>query len=177
MSTPALIGPPKQCTCNAFSDDTFGDHLQTCQTKSATSQVHVWVVYNKMGLLIGSVGHRVTIHKITPTTDKERGDLEIKDYVVLQKPQTHGNRLPPPRTLIMVFKMTHVRFGCSHLDPMGQLTDTRTSDGAPDPDGALKEVVRIRIMGHHYRNVYLNRPDPIVSTSLVTDSGHYWSSV
>ena len=33
------------------------------------------------------MGHRVKIHKITPTTDKERGDIEIKDYVVMQKPQ------------------------------------------------------------------------------------------
>jgi hypothetical protein len=33
-----------------------------------------------------SVGHRVKIHKITPAKGKERGDLEIKDYVVLQKP-------------------------------------------------------------------------------------------
>jgi len=27
-----------------------------------------------------AVGHRVKIHKITPATGKERGDLEIKDY-------------------------------------------------------------------------------------------------
>jgi hypothetical protein len=32
------------------------------------------------------VGHRVKIHKITPATGKERGDLEIKDCVVLQTP-------------------------------------------------------------------------------------------
>jgi hypothetical protein len=31
------------------------------------------------------VGHRVKNHKITPVMGKERGDLEIKDYVVLQK--------------------------------------------------------------------------------------------
>jgi hypothetical protein len=36
--------------------------------------------------ILGSVGHKVKIHKITPGTGKER-DLEIKDYVVLQKPQ------------------------------------------------------------------------------------------
>ncbi len=42
---------------------------------------------------------------------------------------------------------------------MGQLTNTRRADGAPDPDGAIKEVDRIKI--RHYRNVYLNRPDPI----------------
>jgi hypothetical protein len=36
-----------------------------------------------------------------------------------------------------------------------------SSDGAPDPDGSLKEVVRIKF--RHYRNVYLNHPDPIAS--------------
>jgi hypothetical protein len=35
---------------------------------------------------------------------------------------------------------------------MGQLTNTRRSDGVPDPDGDLKTVVRIEI--RHYRNLY-----------------------
>ncbi len=39
-------------------------------------KVHDWVVY-KFGALLGSVGHRVKIHNITPATGKERGDLEI----------------------------------------------------------------------------------------------------
>ena len=89
-------------TCNAFAYDPFGDHLQTCPTKSAASQVHDWVVY-KLGALLGSVGHRVKIHNITPATGKERGDLEIKDYVVMQKPQPQATRLPPPRTFSSVF--------------------------------------------------------------------------
>ena len=50
-----------------------------------SAMVHDWVVYHLVGIF-GSVGHRVKIHKITPATGKERGDLEIKDYVVLQKP-------------------------------------------------------------------------------------------
>ena len=100
MSTPTLLGPAQQYACNTFANDPFGDHLQTCQTKSADSQVHDWVVY-KLGTLLGSVGHRVKIHNITPVTVKERGDLEIKDYVVMQKPQPQANRLPPPHTLIM----------------------------------------------------------------------------
>ena len=82
MPTPFLVEPAQQCACNAFPYDTFGHHLQTCQTKSAASQVHDWVVY-KLGALLGSVGHKVKIHKITPATGKERGDIEIKDYVVL----------------------------------------------------------------------------------------------
>ena len=58
------LGPAQQYTCNDFAYDTFGDHLQTCQTKSASSQVHDWVVY-KLGTLLGSVGHRVKIHMFT----------------------------------------------------------------------------------------------------------------
>ena len=68
-----------------------------------------------LGDILGSVGHRVEIHKITPDMGKERGDLEIKDYVVLQKPQEQADRLPPPRTLILDFTLTHVRYGSSHV--------------------------------------------------------------
>ncbi len=42
----------------------------------------------------------------------------------------------------------------------GQLTNTRRSDGAPELDGVLREVVRKKIL--HYRQLYINRPDPIV---------------
>ena len=51
--------------------------------------------------------------------------------------------------------------------------NSRHSDGAPDPDGTLKEVVRIKI--RHYRNVYLNRPDPITFIPSVVDTtGHLY---
>jgi len=33
-----------------------------------------------LGVFLGSVGHRLEIHKITRGTGKERGDLELKDY-------------------------------------------------------------------------------------------------
>ncbi len=52
----------------------------------STSIPNDWVVY-KLGTHFGWVGHRVKIHNITSATEKERGDLEIKDYVVMQKPQ------------------------------------------------------------------------------------------
>jgi hypothetical protein len=57
--------------------------LETYKVQSAASQVHDWVVYHRLGDILGSVGHKVKIHKITPGTGKERGDLEITDYVVL----------------------------------------------------------------------------------------------
>ena len=56
---------------------------------------------------------------------------------------------------------------------MGQLTNTRPSNGAPDLDGSLKEVVRIKI--RHYRNVYSNHPDPITFIPLtVVTTGHLY---
>jgi hypothetical protein len=66
---PALIGPSQWCVCNAFDYDVCGDHLQTCQVKSSASQVHDWVVY-RLGGILGSVGHKVKIHKITPVRVK-----------------------------------------------------------------------------------------------------------
>ena len=50
-----------------------------------------FTIFNSAG---NKLKHRVEIHNITPVTGKERGDLEIKDYVVMQKPQPQDNRLP-----------------------------------------------------------------------------------
>jgi hypothetical protein len=122
---PDLMGPLRQCPCNDFQIDYFGDHLQTCQVKSAATQVHDWVV-RRLGGILGSVAHRVKIHNITPATGKERGDVEIRDYVVLQKPRDLTDCLPPPRTLILDFTLTHTRFGRSQMSSLGH---RRTPDG------------------------------------------------
>jgi hypothetical protein len=124
-------------------------------------------VYRLVGIF-GSVGHRVKIHKITPTTGKERGDLEIKDYVVLQKPLEQADRLPPPRTLILDFTLTHTRYDSSHVHTTGQMTNIRRSDDAPELDGALRDVSRTKIL--HYRQLYLNRPDPIPFLPAAADT-------
>jgi hypothetical protein len=71
---PELIGPLRQCPCNDFQIDYFGDHLQTCQAKSVATQVHDWVV-RRLGGILSSVGHRVF---------KEGGKKNVN--VVLQKP-------------------------------------------------------------------------------------------
>ena len=76
----------------------------------------------RLGTLLGSVVHRVKIHKIMTATGKERGDIEIRDYVVLQKPQEHANCLPPPHTLILDFTVTHTCYGRSIQHTSGQLT-------------------------------------------------------
>jgi hypothetical protein len=158
------MGSLRQCPCNAFQIDHFGDHLQTCQAKSAGTQVHDWAVY-RLGVILGSVGHRVKIHKITSVTGKERGDVEIRDDVVLQKPRELTDCFPPPRKLILDFTLTHNRFGRSQLSSLGQLTDTRRTDGVPEPDGALRTVTGEK--NRHYRQLYINRPDPIVFMPVV----------
>lgn len=100
---------PSTVSCCVFQYDKYGDHLQRYQIQSETLTSHDWVVY-KLGTLLGSVGHKVKIHKITPASGKERGDIELNDYIVL--PRGQDNCLPP-RSLILDFTMTHDRFGRS----------------------------------------------------------------
>jgi len=118
--------------------------------------------------LICTVGHRVKIHKITSATGKERGDVEIRDYVVLQKPRDVTDCLRPPRTLILDFTMTHTSYGRSQLSSLGQMTNTRRVDGAPEPDGALRTVTRAKI--RHYRQLYINHPEPIAFMPVAVDT-------
>jgi hypothetical protein len=132
------------------------------------------------------VGHKVKIHKITSATGKERGDIEIRDYVVLQKPQEQDNLLPPSRTLILDFTMTHKRYGRSIQHTTGQFTHTRRSDGVPELDGSLQKVrsdgvpeldgslqkvTRDKI--RHYRQIYLDKPDPISFIPFETSSSTF----
>jgi hypothetical protein len=88
--------------------------------------------------------------------------------VVLQKTQEQADRLHPPRTLILDFTMTHTRYGRSHVHPIGQLTNIRRSDGAPEPDGALKVVARKKIV--HYRQLYIDLPEPIAFMPVAVDT-------
>jgi hypothetical protein len=101
-----------------------------------------------------NITHRVTTHKVTLATGNERGDIEIRDYVIL--PRGVDNRIPP-RTLLMDVTMTHDRFGRTTQRTNGALTH-RVS--APQPDGALNNAARIKI--RHYRHLYADRSDPIV---------------
>ena len=50
----------------------------------------------------------------------------------------------------------------------GQLTNTKRSGGDPELDGDLREVVRKKMF--HYRQLYINRPDPIVFLPDVVDT-------
>jgi hypothetical protein len=64
--------------------------------------------------------------------------------------------------------MTHPRYGRSLLNLNGQLTNTRRSDGAPEPDGSVKVVDRKKIIHDH--QLYLNRPDPIAFMPVDVDT-------
>jgi hypothetical protein len=76
--------------------------------------------------------------------------------------------LPLPRTLILDFTMTHTRYGRSQMSSLRQLTHSRRSDGAPEPDGAFREATRTKI--RHYRQLYINRPDPITFMPVAVDT-------
>jgi hypothetical protein len=95
-------------------------------------------------------------------------ESSLKDYVVLQKPLEQADRLPPPRTLILDFTLTHTRYGSSHVHTTGQMTNIRCSDTSPEFDGTLREVARTKIL--HYRQLYLNRPDPIAFLPAAADT-------
>ena len=76
--------------------------------------------------------------------------------------------LPPPRTLILDFTMTNTCDGRSQLSSLGQLTHTRRADGAPEPDGALRTVARAKV--RHYRQFYINHPEPIAFMTVAVDT-------
>ncbi len=66
------------------------------------------------------------------------------------------------------FTLTHTCFGKSQLSSLGQLTHTRRTDGAHEPDGTLRTVTRAKI--RHYRQLYINHPEPISFMSVVVDT-------
>ena len=55
------------------------------------------------------------------------------------------------------------------MHSLGQLTHTRSSDGVPEPDGALRAVARKKIL--HYRQLYVDRPEPIAFMEVPVDTG------
>ena len=66
--------------------------------------------------------------------------------MVFQKPHEQTDRLPPPRTLILDFTLTHTCFGRSHVHSIGQLTHTRSLDGVPEPDSVIRTVDNKKIL-------------------------------
>ncbi len=110
--------------------------------------------------MLRSVGHRVEAHKAATAAGNERGDIEIKDYVVLPR---GGDNPLPARTLIMDVTMTHDRYGS-----YGSLSHIMSSNGAPHPDGALKSAARKKII--HYRQLYADKPDPIIFVHVAVNT-------
>ena len=119
----------------------------------------------KLSLLFRSVGHRVKPHKVTPAAGNERGDIEIKDYVIL--PRGEDNRLPP-RTLMMDVTMTHDHYGRTTHRTNRALTHRVSSTGVSHPDGVLNNEVRIKI--RDYRQLYEKKPDPIIFLPITVNT-------
>jgi hypothetical protein len=87
-------------------------------------------------------------------------------FILLQINQLVKKEKPRACLLHIDFTLTHTRFGRSQLSSLGHLTHTRQTDGAPEPDGGLRTVVRIR----HYRQLYINRPEPIDFIPVAVDT-------
>ena len=69
--------------------------------------------------------------------------------------------------------MTHDRYGRTTQHTNGALTHRVSSTGAPQPDGALNKAARMKI--RHYRQIYADRPDPIVFLPIaVSTSGRVY---
>ena len=79
-------------------------------------------------------------------------------------PRGEDDRIPP-RTLVMDVTMTHDRYGRTTQHANGALTNRVPSTGAPHPDGTLNKAARMKI--RHYRQIYADRPDPIVFLPIV----------
>ena len=73
----------------------------------------------------------------------------------------------------MDVSMTHDRYGRSTQHTNGALTNRLSSTGAPQSDGALNTTSRKKIS--HYRQIYADRPDPIVFLPVsVSTSGRVY---
>ena len=54
------------------------------------------------------------------------------------------------------------------MHTIGQLTNVRRSDSVPESDGVLRTVTRKKIL--LYRQLYLDRPEPISFLPVVVDT-------
>ncbi len=139
----------------------FGGHAQDSQYELVSQDSAQELFHRTISPYLGV--SRIAFQLCCPRTR-----CEIKENVVLQNPQEHADRLPPPRTLILDFTLTHTRYGSSHVHTTGQLTNTSRSHDAPDLDGTVREVTRKKIL--HYRQLYINRRDPIAFLPAVVDT-------
>jgi hypothetical protein len=94
--------------------------------------------------------------------------VEIRDYIVLEK-NPGLDRLPSSSAYPNLgFYFDAYAFWKISTVSLGQLTHTRRTDGAPEPDGVLRTVARAKI--RHYRQLYINRPEPIRFMPVAVDT-------
>jgi hypothetical protein len=82
-------------------------------------------------------------------------------------PRGEDNRLPP-RPLILDVTMTHDRYGRTPLHTNGNRTYTISSNGVLQPDDALKNADRQKII--HHSQLSADLPDPIVFMTVVANT-------
>jgi hypothetical protein len=69
--------------------------------------------------------------------------------------------------------MTHDHYGRTTQYTNGTITHRVSSTGGPQNDGVLNKTVRLKI--RNYRQIYVNRPDPIVFLPIaVSTSGRVY---
>ncbi len=93
----------------------------------------------------------------------------------MQKPQEQADRLPPPRTLILDFTLTHPRYYRSLLNPNGQLTNTSRSDGSPKPDGDERQWLGKRLFIIVNSTLIALTPSPLCRLQLTLYECSPWS--
>jgi hypothetical protein len=72
--------------------------------------------------------------------------------------------------------MTHDRYGRTTQHTNGSLTHRVSSTGTPQSDGVLNKAAKMKI--RHYRQIYADRPDPIMFLSIVVStSGHVYEDL
>ena len=100
--------------------------------------------------------------------DLETFAIPQKYIVVLQKTQEQPDRLPPPRTKMMDFTLTHTRFGLIKFAPYRTTYTHKAFRWCSWSRWCFLAVVRFKI--RHYRQLYLNRPDPDVFLPMAVDT-------
>ena len=93
----------------------FGGHAQDSQYELVSQDSAQELFHRTISPYLGV--SRIAFQLCCPRTR-----CEIKENVVLQNPQEHADRLPPPRTLILDFTLTHTRYDSSHVHTTGQMT-------------------------------------------------------
>jgi hypothetical protein len=88
------------------------------------SQVHDWFVTEvyKLGGFLGSVGHRVKIHKFTPVTGKAIRVLDDQIYTPLDNFRTQSVQMVVLNLMVLLAVMTYTTARVLHVQMCSEFT-------------------------------------------------------